>query len=252
MPKRPSPPVRLSSRFERALALANQLHRKQARKGTRIPYVAHLLGVASLALEHGAIEDEAIAALLHDAVEDQGGKKTRERIRRRFGEKVARLVDECSDTDTVPKPPWKERKERYIAHLGKASPGALLVSAADKLHNVRSLVSDYHVVGEALWGRFKGGREGTLWNYRALVDAYRKAGAPAALVDELDRTVKELERLARPLPPSISSGEIDELTRQGGREGIAEDEKLIEEVRGTKERAEREGRPFVSNLPAEE
>jgi hypothetical protein len=111
-------------------------------------------------------------------------------------------------------------------------------------------VSDYHVAGEALWRRFTGGREGTLWNYRALVQAYRKAAAPAALVDELNRTVKELERLARPLPPSVSSEEIDELTRQGGREGIAEDEKMMEEMGLLRAEKLRRGEPIEENLPA--
>ncbi len=189
--------VRLSSRFERALSLANQLHRTQVRKGTTIPYMAHLLAVASLALEHGADEDEAIAAVLHDAVEDQGGPRTLARIRRRFGERPARIVAECTDADVVPKPPWKERKVAYIAHLAHASPGGLLVSASDKLHNARSILADYRRLGEALWPRFAGGREGTLWYYRALIDAYRRAGAVPALVDELDRTLTALEALVR-------------------------------------------------------
>jgi (p)ppGpp synthase/HD superfamily hydrolase len=188
--------VRLSSRYERALVFANQLHRKQVRKGTGTPYMAHLMAVSSLALEHEASENEAIAALLHDAVEDQGGKRTREKIRRRFGERVALIVDGCTDADVTPKPPWKERKVAYIAHLASASPSTLLVSACDKLHNARSILADYRTLGEALWSRFTGGRDGTLWYYRSLVEAYRKARAPKTLVDELDRTVKELEGLA--------------------------------------------------------
>src|SRR6266853_3455026 len=129
-------PTRLSRRFEAALLLATRLHATQTRKGGRIPYVSHLLGVASLALEHGGDEDVAIAALLHDAVEDQGGRPTLQTIRRMFGDRVATVVMECSDTDREPKPPWRERKERYLAHLPSASADALLVSIADKLHNV--------------------------------------------------------------------------------------------------------------------
>jgi GTP pyrophosphokinase len=189
--------VRLSKRFERALAFANQLHQKQVRKGTTVPYMAHLMAVASLALEHGANENEAIAAVLHDAVEDQGGKRTRERIRRRFGERAARIVDECTDADVLPKPPWKERKLAYVAHLARASSSGLLVSASDKLHNARSILADYRLLGERLWPRFAGGREGTLWYYRALIHAYRKAGAVPSLVDELERTVAALEALVK-------------------------------------------------------
>lgn len=183
-----------SSRFSAALLFAAQLHAAQMRKGTNEPYIGHLLGVASIAIEYGANEDEAIAALLHDAIEDQGGAATREEIRRRFGEVVVEVVDGCSDTAVSPKPPWQARKEAYIAHVATASPSVRLVSAADKLHNVRSIVKDYRVSGEALWNRFTGGRGGTLWYYRAIVAAFRQAGSDA-LVDELDRVVSELERL---------------------------------------------------------
>lgn len=176
--------------------LACELHRSQARKGTQTPYVAHLLAVAGIALEHGATEDEAISALLHDAVEDQGGPATAARIRVQFGEEVASIVLGCTDTDVTPKPPWRARKEAYIAHVSTASPSVLLVSASDKLHNARTLVADYHVVGEELWKRFSGGRDGTLWYYRALVDAFA-AHARTPLIDELDRVVTELERLSR-------------------------------------------------------
>ncbi len=185
----------LSTRFEQALLLATRLHAGQRRKGTNVPYVAHLLAVASLALEHGASEDEAIAALLHDAVEDQGGAATLDEIRRRFGETVAAIVSACTDSTTTPKPPWRARKEAYVAHLRHASASARLVSACDKLHNARSILSDYRVLGEALWERFTGGREGTLWYYRALVQEFRALG-PAPLVDELERVVAEIERLA--------------------------------------------------------
>ena len=187
--------LKLSARFEEALTYAARLHAGQLRKGTKIPYVAHLLSVASIALRHGADEDEAIAALLHDAVEDQGGAATREEIRRRFGENVARIVDGCTDTDVTPKPPWKPRKEAYIAHVREAPPSVRLVSAADKLDNARAILADYRLVGEALWKRFTGGKAGTLWYYRSLVRTFRETGS-SPLVDELDRVVSEIERLA--------------------------------------------------------
>ena len=187
--------ILLTERFEEALVLAAQFHARQLRKGTTIPYISHLLAVTSLVLEHGGNEDEAIAALLHDAVEDQGGADAREKIRRLFGDTVVAIVDGCSDTDQRPKPPWRERKERYIAHLRTASSSVRLVSAADKLHNVRSILADYRMLGEALWRRFNGGKAGTLWYYRAVTDALREV-SPSPLVDQLDRTLTELERLA--------------------------------------------------------
>ena len=187
--------LKLSARFEDALAYAARLHAGQLRKGTKIPYVAHLLSVASIALRHGASEDEAIAALLHDAVEDQGGAATRQEISRRFGENVARIVDGCTDTDITPKPPWRPRKEAYIAHVRTAPPSVRLVSAADKLDNARAILADYRRVGEEVWRRFTGGKEGTLWYYRALIQAFRENGS-SRLIDELDQVVSEIERLA--------------------------------------------------------
>jgi (p)ppGpp synthase/HD superfamily hydrolase len=184
----------LSRRFDAALVFANHLHATQVRKGGRIPYVAHLLAVASLALEHGADEDVAIAALLHDAVEDQGGRPTLARIRRRFGARVAAIVEGCSDSDTIPKPAWRSRKECYLRRLATAPPDVRLVSACDKLHNARAILADYRVHGEALWKRFRGGRDGTLWYYRALVQAFRRHGV-TPLVAELTRVVAELDEL---------------------------------------------------------
>ena len=185
----------LTERFDEALTYASRLHVNQRRKGTDIPYVAHLLAVASIALEHGASETEAIAALLHDAIEDQGGSATREDIRRRFGDDVVAIVDGCTDAETCPKPPWRARKETYIAHVRSAPASVRLVSSSDKLHNARSILADYRTCGEALWDRFSGGREGTLWYYRALVEAYREGGG-SPVVDELERVVAEIERLA--------------------------------------------------------
>ena len=198
----------LTHRFEEALTYAAQLHASQTRKGTSIPYVAHLLSVTALVLEDGGSEDEAIAGLLHDAVEDQGGAATREEIRRRFGDEVTRIVDGCTDTDVMPKPPWQARKEVYIAHLHDAPPEVLRVSAADKLHNARAILADLRCHGDTLWTRFSGGRDGTLWYYRALVAAYRQRGA-SPLVEELDRVVSEIERLAG------ATLEQEQLTQQG-------------------------------------
>jgi len=156
--------------------------------------VAHLLGVAAIALEYGADEDEAIAALLHDAIEDQGGPPIREEIRRRFGERVTAIVDGCTDADTVPKPPWRARKEAYIARLRNAPDSVRLVSASDKLHNIRAITHEYRLRGDSLFAHFRGGRDGTLWYYRSVVDALKHGGGDP-LVDELDREVSELEQL---------------------------------------------------------
>jgi (p)ppGpp synthase/HD superfamily hydrolase len=188
------PPV-LTPRFAEAFAYAARLHAQQVRKGTTVPYLSHLMSVAALVLEDGGDEDEAIAGLLHDAVEDQGGKPTLVEIERLFGARVARIVLGCTDSDVVPKPPWRERKERYVAHLAHAEPDVRRVSSADKLHNARSILTDYRVVGDALWSRFTAGKDETLWYYRSLVSAFRAAGG-GRLVDELDLVVSELERRA--------------------------------------------------------
>lgn len=182
----------LSERFREALGLAFELHKDQRRKGTDVPYLAHLLAVSAIVLEHGGGEDEAIAALLHDAAEDQGGRKTLERIRRRFGERVAAVVEGCTDAWEEPKPPWRGRKEAYLAHLPGADARVRLVSCADKLHNARAILADYRRLGEGLWARFQGGREGTLWYYRALADAFLEHGPPE-LARELDEVVRRLE-----------------------------------------------------------
>ncbi len=188
-------------RFEDALRYAAELHRKQKRKGTSIPYVSHLLAVTAIVIEHGGDEDQAIAALLHDAVEDQGGAATREAIRERFGERVTTLVDALSDTDEIPKPPWRERKEQYLAHLKGADKDVMLISMADKLHNVRAILRDVTLEGEQVWERFKGGKEGTLWYYRALADFYGSRAehwdsSKRWLAQEIDQVVGELERVA--------------------------------------------------------
>lgn len=186
--------MKLSTRFSEALVYAATLHGDQQRKVSGGPYLAHLLGAAAIALQHGADENAAIAALLHDAIEDQGGAALREEIRVRFGEEVAGIVDDCSDAETVPKPPWRQRKEVYVARLRHASASVRLVSASDKLDNARAILRDYRLRGESLWDHFRGGREGTLWYYRAVVDALKHSGA-SPLVEELERVVGEIERL---------------------------------------------------------
>ena len=187
--------ARLGPRFADAFRYAGALHADQLRKGTSIPYVAHLIGVASLVLEAGGDEDQAIAALLHDAVEDQGGASTQEEIRRRFGDRVGAIVAACSDTDRQPKPPWRQRKETYLNHLRTASRDALLVSLADKVHNARALLADLRTDGEPLWRRFSGGRYGELWYCRRLSDAFAEL-YPGPLASELERIVREIERLS--------------------------------------------------------
>jgi (p)ppGpp synthase/HD superfamily hydrolase len=195
--------MRLSPRFEAALVMATQLHAGQMRKGTEeqrrndteIPYISHLLGVSSLVLEYGGTEDQAIAALLHDAVEDQGGIKTLDRIKDHFGWEVAEIVDHCTDAYEDPKPEWRQRKETYVAEVAKMPSAAALVSCADKLHNARAILSDLRDIGEDLWDRFTGKKDGTLWYYRSLVDGFEKV-LQNRLTDELSRTVDEIEKLA--------------------------------------------------------
>lgn len=186
----------LSSRFEQALVHAAQLHAAQRRKGTETPYISHLLAVTAIVLEHGGNEDEAIAALLHDAVEDQGGADTLAEIRRRYGDAVADIVSACSDTDQPIKPPWRERKEAYLEHLRTVSPSVRLISAADKLHNARSTLAGHRRIGPQVWERFNGGQSGTLWYLRSVVNILREQES-TPLVDELDRVVGELEALAQ-------------------------------------------------------
>ncbi|MDA0181280.1 HD domain-containing protein [Solirubrobacter phytolaccae] len=196
----------LTDAFDRALLLATDHHRRQLRKGTEIPYVSHLLSVAGLTLELGGSETEAIAALLHDAVEDGGGQPMLERIEREFGPDAARIVLANSDSDAEPKPPWGERKRAYIASIAHKQPDELRVSLADKLHNARALLLDYRTHGEALWSRFTS-REGTYIRmyYRGLYDAFdarRDALGERAIpaLEELGRTIDELDRLSDGAP----------------------------------------------------
>ncbi|MCV3213115.1 HD domain-containing protein [Plectonema radiosum NIES-515] len=185
---------KLTHRFEQALVYANRLHCKQIRKVSNVPYISHLLSVAALVLENGGDEDEAIAALLHDAVEDQGGTATREVILDMFGVRVIEIVDGCTDADTIPKPPWQERKQQYIEKLRHASASVRRVALADKLHNARSILSDLSREGEATWEKFKGGKSGTLWYYRTLLEVFLESDADSWLVKELNRIVSEFNK----------------------------------------------------------
>jgi GTP pyrophosphokinase len=182
-------------KFGEALSYAGQVHRDQRRKGTQVPYVTHLLAVAAIVGENGGTEEEVVAALLHDAPEDQGGEDRLQDIRDRFGDEVAGIVAGNTDTFEDPKPPWRERKVRYLARIAHEPESVRLVSAADKLHNAQSILADLRSVGDELWQRFNGGRDGTLWYYRALVEAFETAGSNP-VVEELDRVVAEMERLS--------------------------------------------------------
>jgi (p)ppGpp synthase/HD superfamily hydrolase len=184
---------RLSTRFQEALGYAAKLHNTQTRKASGVPYVGHLLSVAGLVIEADGTETEAIAALLHDAAEDQGGDATLAEIEERFGADVAAIVEECSDTVVTPKPPWRERKENYINHLHEASDSTIRVSMADKLDNARAILRDLRSDGPQVWQRFTTTDPADhLWYYRSLLEVYRQRSG-SWLVDELARVIKALE-----------------------------------------------------------
>jgi GTP pyrophosphokinase len=192
----------LTERFDRALVLAIEHHRRQLRKGTAIPYVSHLLGVTSLVLEMGGSETEAIGALLHDAVEDGGGRAMLERIRVEFGDDAARIVQANSDSESEPKPPWGRRKTEYLDAIAHKRPDELRVSLADKLHNARAILLDFRTLGDPFWDRFRPGAGPAIrWYYRGLEEAFtarRDALGPMAepALGEFSRTVAEIERLS--------------------------------------------------------
>lgn len=186
----------LTERIGRALALAVEAHAGQKRKGTEIPYLAHPMGVASIALDHGADEDQAIAALLHDAVKD-GGQHFAEIIREQFGDRVADIVAGC--TDGVPdasgvKEAWLPRKERYIAHLRESSDDVLLVSGSDKLHNARAIVEDLLNVGRSVFDRFTATPDQTIWYYETLSEIFTERATPIA--KPLSETIRRMKQLA--------------------------------------------------------
>ena len=187
---------KLGPRFDEAFRFAAEMHAAQTRKKTDVPYISHLMSVAALVMEAGGDEDQTIAALLHDVVEDCGGEPVLEEVRQRFGDRVASIVEGCTDAYTIPKPPWKQRKLDYLEVLRRADDDIRLVSAADKLHNVRTILADYRTEGDRVWERFSGRKDGTLWYYRAVLDVLRH-GRSNRLVDELQRVVTELETLAR-------------------------------------------------------
>lgn len=188
-------PTKLGPRLQRAFRYAAKWHEGQARKGTAVPYLSHLMAVTSLVLEAGGDEEMAIAGLLHDVVEDCGGMPRLREIRRQFGKRVAHIVEGCTDSFVEPKPDWIERKRGYLGEVKHADDETRLVSASDKLHNVRTILADYRKHGEAIWVRFNGKREGTLWYYRALSDEY--ARKPNRITRELEIAVGQLERAVR-------------------------------------------------------
>jgi hypothetical protein len=185
--------VHLSERFVEAVRYATDVHKDQKRKGTEIPYVSHLVAVASFVLDDGGDEDEAIAALLHDAPEDHGGRERLEDIRQRFGGKVAHIVEDCTDSWTKPKEPWIERKRKYVQHARTLGPSSLRVSAADKVHNAYCILRDLRNEGEVVWERFNAKPDDIICYYDDLVRSFRTAGG-GHLVDELARVVLSIKR----------------------------------------------------------
>ena len=186
--------TKLTHNFEEALIYSFRLHASQERKVTHVPYFSHLMSVAALVLEDGGDEDQAIAALLHDAVEDQGGRPILEAIRDKFGDRVADIVDGCTDSYTVPKLAWRERKIRYIEKLRFETGDVRRVSLADKVHNARMIVSSLLQKGDTIWASFNGGRDGTLWYYSELLKVFQQTGN-GFLTDELERWVVQMRNL---------------------------------------------------------
>jgi (p)ppGpp synthase/HD superfamily hydrolase len=184
---------KLTSRFDDAFKYAHDVHATQLRKGSGSPYISHLMGVASIVLDDGGGEDEAIAALLHDAAEDHGGRPQLEQIRARFGDVVAKIVEDCTDTWSEPKEPWLERKQAYIQHARHLTGPSLRVSAADKVHNAYAILRDLRNIGERVFERFHATPDDVVAYYESLVRAYREAGG-GLLVDELDRIVCGIQR----------------------------------------------------------
>ena len=189
----PLKPPKLGPRLQRAFRYAAEKHFGQTRKQSAVPYISHLMAVASLVLEAGGDEDMAIAAFLHDVVEDCGGMPRLREVSKQFGARVAKMVEGCTDSFGEPKPEWVERKKDYLREVKHADVNTRLVSASDKLHNVRTILADYRQHGEAIWMRFTGKKEGTLWYYRALSDEYQRR-SPNRITRELEIAVTELER----------------------------------------------------------
>jgi (p)ppGpp synthase/HD superfamily hydrolase len=209
-------PPHLGPRLQRAFRYAAEKHAGQARKQSAVPYLSHLMAVASLVLEAGGDEDMAIAALLHDVVEDCGGRPRLREVRKQFGERVAKIVEGCTDSFGEPKPEWLARKKDYLREVKQADVKTRLVSAADKLHNVRTILTDYRQHGEAIWMRFSGKREGTLWYYRALSDEYQRR-SPNRITRELEIAVAELELAVGKKPRSSKKFAKKKAARNSGR-----------------------------------
>lgn len=183
----------LTRRFDAAFAYAHEAHAGHTRKGNGVPYIGHLMGVASIVIDDGGTEDEAIAALLHDAAEDRGGRERLDDIRRRFGDAVAGIVEDCTDSWNMPKAPWAQRKQQYVEHARTLQAPSLRVSAADKVHNAYAILRDLRNVGDRVWDRFNASADDIVAYYQSLVRSYRQAGG-GRLVDELDRIVRAIER----------------------------------------------------------
>ncbi|MBD2436233.1 HD domain-containing protein [Nostoc sp. FACHB-110] len=183
---------KLTVRFESALVFATQLHAQQIRKISGVPYISHLLSVAALVIEDGGSEDEAIAALLHDAIEDQGGASTAQIIRQKFGDKVADIVESCTESDAVPKPPWEECKQQYLQKISQGSPEVLRVVLADKVHNARSNLTEFYLYGDKAWTLAQ--RQRTLWFYHSVIEIAQKF-VDSPLLAEFKRIVQQLEAL---------------------------------------------------------
>jgi|HubBroStandDraft_1064217.scaffolds.fasta_scaffold00867_10 (p)ppGpp synthase/HD superfamily hydrolase len=214
-------PPHLGPRLQRAFRYAAEKHVGQTRKQSAVPYLSHLMAVASLVLEAGGDEDMAIAALLHDVVEDCGGVPRLREIRKQFGRRVANIVKGCTDTFVEPKPDWGERKKGYLREVTHADAETRLVSASDKLHNVRTILADYRQYGDAIWTRFTGKKEGTLWYYRALSDEYQRRN-PNRNTRELEIAVTELERAVGGRKRRASNDLRKELAKKLSKESTAE------------------------------
>jgi GTP pyrophosphokinase len=183
----------LTNRLDLAFSYAHEVHCGQVKKGTPVPYIGHLMGVSSIVIDDGGSEDEAVAALLHDAPEDHGGRDRLEDIRSRFGNAVARIVEDCTDSWDSPKPPWIERKRAYVQHARTLHPPSLRVSVADKVHNCYGILRALRTIGDQVWERYDVGADDVLAYYESLVRAYREAGG-GRLVDELERIVRGIQR----------------------------------------------------------
>jgi (p)ppGpp synthase/HD superfamily hydrolase len=200
MPEHKQPPSTLSQKFEHALAFANQVHAHQKRKDSGAPYFAHVIGVAALVLEDGGSEEEAIAALLHDTAEDQGGQAMLDEITSRFGETIAQIVAECSDTLLNPKPPWQARKAGHINTLRTARPETIRIMLADKVYNSRNLLRSLQERGEVVWENFKGGRDGTIWYFQQMYAVFSRTQS-GYMLDEFGRNIKRIEAFPNDCDP---------------------------------------------------